>query len=178
MECPLSRLAGDSKLSWAWMGLREGMLFRGMLFRGNRPGKWAHENHMKFNKAKCKCINIQFVPCTKPSLLRRRVRKCHQVVTSVPILCTFPPGQSERFCWMATPVLAVGVEIFLSMANLCCLHFFTINLFIWCQNGCVPPVFFLPRCNLPRPHPHLSVLATGSVVVTGSATLWCPQCQL
>lgn len=29
MECPLSRFVGDSKLSWAWMGLREGMLFRG-----------------------------------------------------------------------------------------------------------------------------------------------------
>lgn len=117
--------------------------------------------------------------CSKPSLLRRRDRKCHQVVTSVLIPCTFPPGQkSERFYWVGTAVLAVGVEISSSMANLRFLTFFTINLFIRCENGCLPPVFFLAHCNLLRAHPHLSVLAIGSVVATGSATRCCPQCQL
>ena len=70
---------------------------------------------------------------------------------------------------MATLVLAVSVEICLSKAKLCCFYFFTINLNIWCENGSLSPVFFLPHCNLLRPLPYLSIMA----IVMVTVTCWC-----
>lgn len=147
----------------------------------DRPEKWDHENHIQFNKAKCKCINIQFVCLYQTIFAQKKGQEVsprgHISDNSV----CFSPWAIRKILldgkW--TPVLGVDVGIFLSMAKLCCLNFFTINLFIWCENGCLPPGFFLlSSCNWLKPHPHLSILAVGSVLVTGSATLWCPQCQL
>lgn len=62
----------------------------------------------------------------------------------------------------------MGVEI--CKVKLCCFYFFTINLIIWCENGCLPPAAFLPHCKLFRPHPYLSIVAIVMVVVT---CWWC-----
>jgi len=71
---------------------------------------------------------------------------------------------------MATLILAVGVEFCLSKVKLCRFHFFAVDLIIWCENGCLPPTFFLPHCNVFRPHPYLSIVATVMVAVT---CRWC-----
>lgn len=64
----------------------------------------------------------------------------------------------------------MGVEICLSKDKLCCFYFFTINLTIWCENGCLPPIFFLLLCNLFRPHPYLSIVA---IVMVADTCCWC-----
>lgn len=64
----------------------------------------------------------------------------------------------------------MGVAICLSKAKLCCFYFFTINLTIWCENGYLPPIFFLPHCNLFRPYPYLSIVA---IVMVADTCCWC-----
>lgn len=112
----------------------------------DRPEKWDHESHIQFNKARCKCTNIQFVCLYQTIFAQKKGQEVsprgHISDNSV----YFSPWAIRKILldgkW--TPVLGVDVGIFLSMAKLCCLNFFTINLLIWCENGCLPPGFFLP----------------------------------
>lgn len=72
MECPPSRFAGDSKLSQAWMGLREGMPSRGT-WTGLRSGPMRATSSSTRPSANASICSLYTY--AKPSLLRRRVRK-------------------------------------------------------------------------------------------------------